>query len=172
MFQPDFFAAATDADRSASQDAPALDLPALLDRLTAVCERPRYSFMVLNLIAQASTQSGSAGPYVRDGDRQVPVRDWLCDALAPVARRDPRRLAIARKVRSELEQRNELPSDIAAAEQLIARPTGRPHRSSPGVLGSRAFFVSNEAVDLKGAGRAVAPNAQSKRHEVAFGEQV
>ncbi|WP_224762275.1 c-type cytochrome [Brevundimonas aurantiaca] len=59
-----------------------------------------------------------------------------------------------------------------AAEQLIARPTGRPHRSSPGVLGSRAFFVSNEAVDLKGAGRAVAPNAQSKRHEVAFGEQV
>ena len=120
MFQPDFFAAASNAERAAPPAAPALDLPGLLDRLTAVCERPRYSFMVLNLIAQASAQSGSAGPYVREGDRQVPVRDWLCDALVPVARRDPRRLAIADKVRAELKQRNELPSDTAAAERLIA----------------------------------------------------
>ncbi|NNG56914.1 hypothetical protein N6H05_26720 (plasmid) [Sphingobium sp. WTD-1] len=120
MFQPDFFAAEGNAERAAPQAAPALDLPGLLDRLTSVCERPRYSFMVLNLIAQASAQSGSAGPYVREGDRLVPVRDWLCDALVPVARRDPRRLAIADKVRAELEQRNELPSDTAAAQRLIA----------------------------------------------------
>ena len=120
MFQPDFLAAEGNAERAAPQAAPALDLPGLLDRLTSVCERPRYSFMVLNLIAQASAQSGSAGPYVREGDRLVPVRDWLCDALVPVARRDPRRLAIADKVRAELEQRNELPSDTAAAQRLIA----------------------------------------------------
>lgn len=138
MFQPDFFAAARDAERAVPQDAPALDLPGLLDRLTAVCERPRYSFMVLNLIAQASARSGSAGPYVRDGDRQVPVRDWLCDALAPVARRDPRRLSIANKVRSELEQRNELPSDTAAAERLIAAEVQKRIRLSGRTNVSRA----------------------------------
>ncbi len=138
MFQPDFFAAASNADGAAPQDAPALDLPGLLDRLTAVCERPRYSFMVLNLIAQASAQSGSAGPYVREGDRQVPVRDWLCDALVPVARRDPRRLAIADKVRAELKQRNELPSDTAAAERLIAAEVQKRIRLSGRTNVSRA----------------------------------
>ncbi|MFH8654805.1 hypothetical protein ACH37Y_19100 [Sphingomonas paucimobilis] len=138
MFQPDFFAAEGNAERAAPQDAPALDLPSLLDRLTAVCERPRYSFMVLNLIAQASAQSGSAGPYVREGDREVPVRDWLCDALVPVARRDPRRLAIADKVRAKLEQRNELPSDTAAAELMIAAEVQKRIRLSGRTNVSRA----------------------------------
>lgn len=138
MFQPDFFAAASDAKRAAPQHEPALDLPGVLERLTAVCERPRYSFMVLNLIAQASGRSGSAGPYVRDGDRQVPVRDWLCNALAPVARRDPRRLSIAKKVRLELEQRNELPSDAAAAERLITAEVQKRIRLSGRTNVSRA----------------------------------
>nr|GLK21605.1 hypothetical protein GCM10017606_24320 [Microbacterium terregens] len=138
MFQPDFFAASKDAQRAAPQDTRALDLPSLLERLTDVCERPRYSFMVLNLIAQASAQSGSAGPYVQDGDRLVPVRDWLCDALAPVARRDPRRLAIADKVRSELDQRRELPSDSDLAEKLIAAEVQRRIRLSGRTNVSRA----------------------------------
>ena len=138
MFQPDFFAAEGIAERAAPQAAPALDLPGLLDRLTSVCERPRYSFMVLNLIAQASAQSGSAGPYVREGDRQVPVRDWLCDALVPVARRDPRRLAIADKVRAELAQRNELPSDTSEAERLIAAEVQKRIRLSGRTNVSRA----------------------------------
>lgn len=138
MFQPDFFAAEGNAERAAPQAAPALDLPGLLDRLTSVCERPRYSFMVLNLIAQASAQSGSAGPYVREGDRLVPVRDWLCDALVPVARRDPRRLAIADKVRAELEQRNELPADAAAAARLITAEVQKRIRLSGRTNVSRA----------------------------------
>ena len=138
MFQPDFFAAEANAERAAPQAAPALDLPGLLDRLTSVCERPRYSFMVLNLIAQASAQSGSAGPYVREGDRLVPVRDWLCDALVPVARRDPRRLAIADKVRAELEQRNELPADAAVAARLITAEVQKRIRLSGRTNVSRA----------------------------------
>ncbi len=138
MFQPDFFAAEGNAERAAPQAAPALDLPGLLDRLTSVCERPRYSFMVLNLIAQASAQSGSAGPYVREGDRLVPVRDWLCDALVPVARRDPRRLAIADKVRAELEQRNELPADAAVAARLITAEVQKRIRLSGRTNVSRA----------------------------------
>ena len=102
MFQPDLFSLEEHARpvEPEVQKRP-LDLPAILERLTVVCERPRYSFMVLNLIAQASAQTGSAGPYIREGSRRIPVRDWLCDALVPVAQRDPRRRAIADKVRQE-----------------------------------------------------------------------
>lgn len=38
--------------------------------------------MVLNLIAKfANSNNGSAGPYVVEEDRRVPLRDWLCDSL-------------------------------------------------------------------------------------------
>ena len=76
MFQPDLFSL-EDCARPVKAGEPTrpLDLPAILERLTIVCERPRYSFMVLNLIAQASAQTGSAGPYIREGDRRIPVRD-------------------------------------------------------------------------------------------------
>ena len=116
MYQPDLFAAGTFAkptERPAR--TPELDVPAILDRLTAACERPRYNFMVLNLIAQASARTGSAGPYVREGDRRIPIRDWLCDAMAPVARRDPRRLALADKIRAELVAAGQLPLDADEA---------------------------------------------------------
>lgn len=120
MFQPDLFAAAPRPDPDPAPPARALDLPALLERLTAQCERPRYGFMVLNLIAQASDRSGWAGPYVREGDRRVPVRDWLSEALAPVARRDPRRLGLAERVRADLAASGTLPADPDAAERAIA----------------------------------------------------
>lgn len=75
--------------------------------------------MVLNLIAQASAKTGVAGPFVREGNKRIPVRDWLADALMPVAKRDPRRLAMADKIRNELEDENALPHDPLAAEELI-----------------------------------------------------
>ena len=54
MFQPDLFSLEERA-RPAGADEPQrpLDLPAILERLTVVCERPRYSFMVLNLIGRS-----------------------------------------------------------------------------------------------------------------------
>lgn len=67
MFQPDLFA----PDPSVK----VLDLPALLERLAEVSERPRYTFMVLNLIARAAGSSNSAGPCVHDAGKRVPVRD-------------------------------------------------------------------------------------------------
>ncbi|HJO66776.1 MAG TPA: hypothetical protein QF469_15720, partial [Sphingomonas sanguinis] len=79
MFQPDLFAMEASITPVISADREVLDMPAILERLTEVCQRPRYSFMVLNLIAQASDRNGSAGPYIREGDRRIPVRDWLCD---------------------------------------------------------------------------------------------
>lgn len=120
MFQPDLFSLEEQA-APVDQGEPArpLDLPGILERLTATCERPRYSFMVLNLIAQASAKTGSAGPYIREGDQRIPVRDWLCEALVPVAQRDPRRLAIADKVREELEAKSALPTDPDAADLIV-----------------------------------------------------
>ncbi|MBB5712142.1 hypothetical protein [Sphingomonas xinjiangensis] len=115
-----------------------LDVPAILERLTAVCERPRYSFMVLNLIAQASVKTGSAGPYIREGTRSIPVRDWLCDALIPVAQRDPRRLAIRTKVRQELEAKRALPADREAAERLVDAHVRKRVRQSGRTNVSRA----------------------------------
>ena len=149
MFQPDLFSLEERA-RPAGADEPQrpLDLPAILERLTVVCERPRYSFMVLNLIAQASAQTGSAGPYVRDGSRRVPVRDWLCDELIPVAQRDPRRQAIAGKVRQELEAKRALPADPEVAKRIVddhvrkrVRQSGRTNVSRAVSELVRAGFV-------------------------------
>lgn len=138
MFQPDLFA--TDQrDQPGISFPPGLpDLPAVLERLTAICERPRYSFMVLNLIAQASAQTGKAGPYVRVGDQRVPVRDWLCDALMPVAQRAPRRKGIALRVRAELEASNALPADEDEARSLIEDLVHRRIRLSGRTNVSRA----------------------------------
>ncbi|MBI0533056.1 hypothetical protein [Sphingomonas sp. TX0522] len=139
MFQPDLFAGGTIAKPS---ERPArtreLDVPAILDRLTAVCERPRYNFMVLNLIAQASAATGSAGPFVRMDGQRITIRDWLCDAMAPVARRDPRRLAFAEKVRSELIACGRLPQDPDCADAVIAEAVRQRIRRSGRTNVSRA----------------------------------
>ena len=139
MFQPDLFSLEEHARpvEPEVQKRP-LDLPAILERLTVVCERPRYSFMVLNLIAQASAQTGSAGPYIREGSRRIPVRDWLCDALVPVAQRDPRRRAIADKVRQELESKRALPTDPDAADRLVDAQVRKRVRQSGRTNVSRA----------------------------------
>lgn len=140
MFQPDLFSLEERAAESAITSEPesTFDLPALLERLTVICERPRYSFMVLNLIAQASAQTGSAGPYIQEGSRHIPVRDWLCDALVPVAQRDPRRRAIADKVRQDLEASRALPVDPEAAERIIDAQVRKRVRQSGRTNVSRA----------------------------------
>lgn len=96
-----------------------LGLPALLKRLAGISARPRYAFMVLNLIARAAAGNGKAGPYVREGEALVPIRDWLSDALAPMAQRDPRRLALTASIRAELAAAAALPLDDAEAERVV-----------------------------------------------------
>ena len=77
-------------------------LPDLVERVSQVSKRPRYVLLILNLIAKAAGENGSLGPYVRSEADQVPVRDWLCQAMAPLANRDCRRTAMIAAVRSEL----------------------------------------------------------------------
>lgn len=96
------------------------DLQGLIARIADVSARPRYAFMVLNLIAKAAGRnSGSAGPYVVERGERIALRDWLCDALVPMANRDARRLVIVAEVRSELIRQKRLPEDDAEAERVI-----------------------------------------------------
>jgi len=107
-----------------------LNLPALLDRLAEVSPRPRYTFMVLNLIAQAAGRSDSVGPYIREQGEAIPVREWLSDAMVPVARRNARRLAMFDQVRAELQDEGKLPSDSKLADELVASEVRNRVRSS------------------------------------------
>jgi len=142
MFQPDLFSADTAAKRAdlapdmaslpvtrpatagSSNGLPenedCLDLPAVLERLARISARPRYTFMVLNLIARAAGGSSSAGPYVHEDGRAIPVRDWLSSALLPMAQRDVRRRAIVDQVRGDLARKGLLPPDADAARHVIA----------------------------------------------------
>ncbi|MGF7151613.1 hypothetical protein FHS96_005279 [Sphingomonas zeicaulis] len=98
MHQPDLFdantrtdrrtqtAAATqpDAEAHPARTMPAIaSLPDLLERLAGVSKRPRYAFMVLNLIARAAGSDNSAGPYVSEHGEAVPIRAWLSEAMTP-----------------------------------------------------------------------------------------
>jgi hypothetical protein len=55
----------------------------LIERVSQVSKRPRYVLLILNVIAKAAGENGSLGRYVQSEAAQVPVRDWLCQALAP-----------------------------------------------------------------------------------------
>jgi len=134
---------------SAEEGDQPLDLPALLERLSTVSVRPRYAFMVLNLIARAANGSGKAGPFIREMDMLVPVRDWLCDALTPMAHRDPRRIALTAQVHEDLAAAGALPNDPDAARRLIDNEVRERVRTSGKSNVSRAVSELVKAGLLK-----------------------
>lgn len=87
---------------SARTQSRSWSLPALLDQIASVSTRPRYAFMLLNLIAAVADAKGSAGPYVSHPGGTVLLRDWLCDALVPMAQRDSKRRAMTVRICEEL----------------------------------------------------------------------
>ena len=91
------------------------DTASLLDVLAHASTRPRYAFMVLSLIAEVAGADGSAGPFVGGAT----LRDWLCDALTPMGGRDPRRLALAERVRDDMAREGRLSADPAAARAAV-----------------------------------------------------
>jgi hypothetical protein len=108
----------------------ALDMPRILERVAAVSARPRYTMLVLDLIARVAGAKGRAGPWVQDGAALVPIREWLCDALAPMAARNPRRIAIAGQVRATLTATGRLPDDPDEADRLVERELRERVRAS------------------------------------------
>ncbi|HEX7876244.1 MAG TPA: hypothetical protein VF489_06625 [Sphingobium sp.] len=114
------------------------DLSALVDRLAHASTRPRYAFMLLSLIAEVARPDGSAGPLVAQESGLSPLRDWLCDALAPMGGRDPRRLALAERVRGEMAAQGTLPAEPAAAALAVEEETRQRVRVSGKTNLSRA----------------------------------
>lgn len=113
-------------------------MPGLLEVLAGCSGRPRYAFMVLNLIAQVADGRGRAGPLVMRGGASMTLRDWLCDALTPMGQRDPRRLALAARIKNDLAASGHLPSDAAEAERLIQSELRERVRASGKTNVSRA----------------------------------
>ena len=103
----------------ASSDRKAMDTPALLAVVAAASSRPKFSYMLLQLLADVADERGSAGPNVMVEGGAVPVRDWLCDALVPMAQRDSRRRSTVETVRAELAKANELPIDPIEADRVV-----------------------------------------------------
>lgn len=108
----------------------------ILGRLAQASARPRYAFMVLNLLSDAADARGRAGPYVVRGTTATPVRDWLCDALAPIAQRDHRRRTLVEQVRRELA--SELPADPTEADRVLEDAVRERVRASGRTSVSRA----------------------------------
>lgn len=98
----------------------ASDMASLLDLLAEISSRPRYAFMVLNLIAEVAGPDGKAGPFIVREGGSLPLRDWLGQSLTPMGGRDPRRLALAERVREELALDGTLPADPALAKAHVA----------------------------------------------------
>jgi hypothetical protein len=115
-----------------------LDMPSLLEVLAHNSARPRYAFMILNLIAKVASANGSAGALVvRDGGL-VPLRDWLCKALMPMGHRDPRRIALGLRIRAELEQMGSLPANAEEAYKAVEAEVRERLRASGKANVSRA----------------------------------
>ena len=118
------------------------EMALLLDRLAHVSTRPRYAFMVLSLIAQVADGAGEAGPFVG----RLSLRDWLCDGLAPMGGRDPRRIALAMRVEADFAAAGALPADPREASVVVEQELRDRVRASGKTNLSRAVS------ELVGAG--------------------
>lgn len=113
-------------------------MAALLDCLAQSSSRPRYAFMVFSLIAEVTKPSGEAGPFVQRSGETLTLRDYLSESLMPMGARDPRRLAITAKVRSDLIRKKHLPCNETEAAELIEREVRQRVRASGKTNLSRA----------------------------------
>jgi hypothetical protein len=102
--------------------------------------------MVLSLIAEVADGQGEAGPFVKRGRQEFTLRDWLCDSLAPMGARDPRRVALTERVRSDLILEERMPADPVAAAAAIEEEVRLRVRASGKTNLSRAVS------ELVGAG--------------------
>jgi hypothetical protein len=94
-------------------------MPALLSQVAKGCTRPRYAFILLNLLGEVADQNGNAGPFVQSSDGLILLRDWLSDALTPMGRRDPKRQALTAKVEAELKAAGRLPDNSCSASAIV-----------------------------------------------------
>lgn len=70
--------------------------------LTDVSARPRYAFLLLQLVAELADAWGHAGPFVRSGNGQMLLRDWLCTQLLPMSEQKRRRARLRARIEASL----------------------------------------------------------------------
>jgi len=73
--------------------------------LSTASRRPRYAFLVLQLVAEIADERGHAGPFVRAEGRAILLRDWLCDQLMPLSEQIGRRAGLRARVKTSLADR-------------------------------------------------------------------
>jgi len=99
----------------------------ILAVLAKASSRPRYAFLVLQLVAEAADGRGQAGPYVNRGGEAAFLRDWLCRQLLPLSEQNGRRAALRARVAASMascltgdEARDAARIDGAVQEQVEA----------------------------------------------------
>jgi hypothetical protein len=104
---------------------------AILHRLSAQSARPRYAFLVLNLISEAADARGEAGPFIPQPGGAIPIRDWLTEQLMPVSARDGRRGLLRERLREEMVESDPetVDAEIEAAVQERALAVGKTNVS-------------------------------------------
>lgn len=122
------------------------EIAALLDMLAHASTRPRYAFMVLSLIAEVANIDGEAGPFVKRDRQQHTLRDWLCDSLAPMGGRDPRRIALAARVEADLKADGGLPKNAQQSAAVVE------HELRERIRASGKTNLSRAVSELVGAG--------------------
>ena len=90
----------------------------IFSALAAASARPRYAFLVLQLVAEVSDANGKAGPFVNRGNGPMGLRDWLCTQLLPMSERHTRRAALRARVIANLS--NRLTGDVSRDGMIIA----------------------------------------------------
>ncbi|MDB5715809.1 MAG: hypothetical protein JWO15_3206 [Sphingomonadales bacterium] len=115
---------------NASDDIPAT-IGTILHRLSAQSTRPRYAFLVLNLISEAADARGEAGPFIPQPGGAIPIRDWLTEQLIPVSARDGRRGLLRERLREEMSDNDPdtVDAEIEAAIQERALAVGKTNVS-------------------------------------------
>ena len=102
--------------------------------LVEASNRPRYAFLVLQLVAEIADRRGQAGPFVALGGVPVLLREWLCSQLLPMSEQPARRAALRARVAAAL--KHELTGDavrdavrIEAAVEEQVQAVGRANVS-------------------------------------------
>jgi hypothetical protein len=97
------------------------DIGGILTCLAEQSRRPRYAFMVLNLISEVADERGTAGPFIARGAMAVPIREWLCEQLMPLSSREDRRRRLRAAVEDALAERKggEAAPDPAQVERAV-----------------------------------------------------
>lgn len=114
----------------------ALSIGDILDKLSETSKRPRYAFMVLNLLAEQAGPGNKAGPFVREGEAKLPLREWLGDRLSRMSGRDGRRRQLERRIRSSIP---DLPDDLIEAQAMVDAAVAKRVRSTGADNASRVM---------------------------------